>query len=45
MEQKETPVKADKEHNNGRERGEGENWIKQDRRVEKRNLNKSRDER
>lgn len=45
MEQKETQVKAQKEHDNGREGGEGENWIKQDRRMEKRKLNKSRNER
>ncbi len=45
MEQKQTPVKAEKEHDKGSEGGEGENWIKQDRGMENRNLNKSRNER
>lgn len=42
MEQKTTQVKAEKKHNNGSGRGEGGSWIKQDRRMAERTLNKSR---
>lgn len=41
MEQKETQVKAEQEHNNDSEREKAKNGIKQDRRMEKRNLNQN----
>lgn len=45
MEQKDRRVKAEKAHGNNSLRREGENWIKQDRGMEKRNLNRSWDKR